>query len=301
MKTKIAITVITIIAFVGLMTLALLDVKVDLENSWDPPQYTEEGTIQTGMSAYALFSEALDNYYSAEDVIFVRSLDFTAGSGVLILGTQQTIEITKFSGNSVFHQVTKQGYLAGASNEGYRFYFDGTNGYEYKEDSETRFPELGVEDWDGLSYGPYQDEEMTSQQKADDLRQFSSYVITEDTLSASHDDNVYLLDGKYYISITINCMDIELNGVQAAVEESIMSGLGATAEPGSFLWREDTVIFLEITKIGDDYFFTARNMKENYSARQSGLRVPCTQSISGSYAYDQSVVAITDDEKMNLA
>lgn len=144
--------IITIVlAFVIVLSMTLMlsscdKTKVELENSWDVPDYTTEGTVVSSMSAIALFLEALDNYYAADNVVFVRSMDFVAG----VVGTQQTIEITKFNNDKVFHQSTKQGTGAGKTNEGTRFYFNGTNAYKVVEDSSTRFPSLGTEDWSGM-------------------------------------------------------------------------------------------------------------------------------------------------------
>ena len=149
---KIIFVVLIILALTAMTVIALLDgPKVDLENSWDPPEYKEEGTIQSGMSAYTMFMAALENYYDAEHLVFLRSLDFHAAASVLVVATQQTIELTKFNSDKVFHQVTKQGTLLGASFEGHRFYYDGNDAFDFTEASSTRFPELGVEDWDGLA------------------------------------------------------------------------------------------------------------------------------------------------------
>ena len=299
---KIIFVVLIILALTAMTVIALLDgPKVDLENSWDPPEYKEEGTIQSGMSAYTMFMAALENYYDAEHLVFLRSLDFHAAASVLVVATQQTIELTKFNSDKVFHQVTKQGTLLGASFEGHRFYYDGNDAFDFTEASSTRFPELGVEDWDGLAYAPYVSEKFTTAEKLDDLRLFSSYTINESTLSQNHDDNVYKLNNKYYISITLDCMEISVGGIQAAVEESIMDALGDAAQAGSFRWEADTVIYLEITEVGGEYFITARNMQETYSAIQQGIRVGVNQTISGTYSYNASDADITEAEKMNKA
>jgi hypothetical protein len=274
------------------------DIDYNLESSWDVPDYTS-GEVQSGMSAYDLFVEALENYEAAENFVYMRSFEFDAGA----IGTQQSMEVTKFSGDEAFYEVTKQGTSLGKVNYGNRFYSDGTTMHEIPSadrDSETKFPSLGNADWSGLEYGDYEGD-MTLSEKYVDLKKFSDYVITRDTLSDSHDDKVYEYNDKYYICITIDCMGIEEGTTQLAVEDAIMDGLGDKAVAGSFEWEGDTKIYMEITMVEDEPYITAKNMREFYKAVQAILPVSCQQVTSGTYSYNPEDCVITDLEKMNLA
>jgi len=299
---KIIIVVVIMVSFLGFMTLSLLGANPKLENSWTPPDYETLGVEQADLNALSLFNEALQNYYDAENVIFVRSLNFKAGLGLLSVATQQTIEITKINGDETFHQVTKQGTLLGKTNEGYRFYASGTNGYEFKEDNDTRFPKLGVEDWSELTYEPYAGT-LSLTDRVDELKRFLDYTINLDALSSNHNNKVYKYKNKFYLSFTINCMNTPLGGIHSAVEESIMNALGDNALPGTFEWKADTKLYIEISLIDGKYLITARRLEENYAAKQpsSNLTIQTLQSISGSYSYNSLYTAITEAEKMNLA
>jgi len=276
------------------------DEKPELSNSWDVPDYATQGEIEDGLSALTVFNEALQNYYDAENMVFIRSMDFDAGA----IATQQTIDITKFNGDLAFTQGTKQGTVAGKSFDANRFYYDGTNAYQCPvrgDDAESRFPALGTENWEGLTYSPYDDSEKSVETKLTEIRNFTLYVINQDTLADSHDDKVYELDDKYYICLTIDCMGIEEDTTQKVVEEDIMRGLGDTAKPGTFEWVSDTKLYLEITEIDGEYYITARSLQENYKAVQTILPVTCVQVTSGTYSYDAEVAQITAAEKMDKA
>lgn len=304
MKKLLIVMLISIIAVTLLLASGCEKEPVTLENSWDVPDYVTSGTVVSGLSALTVFNEALANYNDAEYMTFIRSMDFDAG----IAGKQQTIDITKYNNGSTFTQGTKQGTGAGESYDATRFYYDGTNAFECKvrEDAaETRFPALGTEDWSGLTYAAYDATDKSVSDKLTEIKRFSLYVFNLDTLSDNHNDSVYLLDGKYYICLTIDCMDITTGGVQKAVEDDIMSGLGANAVAGSFEWKADTKLYMELTKIDDQFYITARNLQENYQAdqKQFGIDIPveCTQVTSGTYAYEESYSEITDLEKMDKA
>lgn len=274
---------------------------VELSTSWEVPDYIGEGEVVEGLNALEIFDLALENYYEAEYMVFVRSMDFRAP---LISTTQQTIDITKCYGDEVFTQGTKQGSGFGKSHDATRFYYDGANAYELKirgKDAEQRFPALEQEDWSDLTYSEYDDSEKDLETKLEEIRNFTLYVINEDTLADDHDNKVYEMDDKYYICLTIDCMDIELGTTQKAVEEDIMRGLGDTAKEGTFEWKSNTKLYLEITEIDDKYYITARSLQENYSAVQAVLPVTCDQITSGTYSYDADDAAITDKEKMDKA
>ncbi len=249
---KIIVVIVTIAALGALVFLGASGATVELENSWDPPDYQEEGSEAEGLSALELFNQALENYYNAEYFIHMFSLDFKAGLGSITVATQQTIEIVKYAKGKVFNQVTKQGTGLGKVYEGNRFYFDGTEGYSIEESSKDRFPKLGDEDWEGLEYSVYSSTEKTAAKNAESIVNFSSYVIDEANLSPAHNDKVYFLSGKYYFSITINCLGIQTGTIQKVIEDGIMAALGDNAVPGSFAWKEDTVLSLEVTKIGGE-------------------------------------------------
>ncbi|MGI6213345.1 MAG: hypothetical protein ACOYIQ_02190 [Christensenellales bacterium] len=300
---KIILVVIIIAALGAMVFIASSDVQVNLETSWTPPDYETEGTVVEGLSAYEVFTQALENYYNAENFIFMASFDFKAGLPPFVLATQQTIEITKYQNGKVFHQVTKQGTGLGKVNEGYRFYFDGENGYEINESSKDRFPALGTEDWSGLEYAAYENEEKTSAQEAENIVNFSRYVITPETLADTHNDKVYQMGGKYYLSLTVNCLGIETGTVQSVIEEAIIDGLGSNVVPGTLTWLQDSVLTLEITKISGQYYITARRLSEKYQAKQAGTGAVTSseQYFSGTYAYTAGVSTITAEELMNLA
>lgn len=300
---KIIVVVIIIAALGGMVFLGAGSAGVVLENSWTPPDYQTEGSVVEGLGAYDLFSQALDNYNNADNFIHVFSLDFKAGLLPLVLATQQTIEIVKHQNGKVFKQVTKQGTGLGEVYEGSRFYFDGTNGYEFVDTTEERFPKLGEENWAGLEFASYSNEEKTIEEKVEDVLNFSSYVIDEDNLSLAHDDKVYLLDGKYYISITIKCLGIQTGTVQKSVEDAIMGALGDNIIPGSLVWKADSVLSLEISKIDGKYYITASHLFEKYTAKQAGTNINTggEQTTSGTYAYSASAAAITTEELLNLA
>lgn len=299
---KIISIILSIILIISLTALATgcKKQKVELKNSWDVPDYINQGSVVEGKSALTLFNEALENHNNAEFMTYIRSMDFDAG----IVATQQTIDITKISSGKVFTQGTKQGTAAGKTNDASRFFYDGTKAYELKvkdKDSETRFPELGSEDWSGLEYSDYDTTDKSVSDKLKDIKNFSLYVINEDTLADSHDDKVYKYNDKYYICLTINCMGIDEGTTQKDVEEDIMRGLGSTAKSGTFEWVSDTKIYLEITEDQGKYYFSARNQQENYKAVQAILPVTCEQVVSGTYAFDSENAEITAEEKLNKA
>ncbi len=298
------IVVIVIVAALGVMVfLGAGDAGVVLKNSWTPPDYQTEGSIVEGLGAYDLFTQALDNYNNANNFAHVFSLDFKAGLLPIVLASQQTIEIVKYQEGKVFKQVTKQGTGLGEVYEGSRFYFDGTNGYEVVDTTEDRFPELGDEDWTGLEFAPFSSENETAIEKAEDILNFSSYVIDEDNLSPSHNDKVYLLDGKYYISITINCLGIQTGTIQKSVEDAIMGALGDNIIPDTLVWKADSVLTLEISKIDGNYYITASSLYEKYTAKQAGTNINTggEQTTSGTYAYTSAAATITSEELLKLA
>lgn len=297
MKKIISFIIISIIVFsVTLLSCGCNKHEYTLENSWEVPDYTS-GEVKDGLSALSVFNKALENYNNAEYITYIRSMDFEAG----IFANQQTIDITKFYENEIFYQGTKQGEKLGKSNVGQRFYYDGVDAYEIYEDSEERFPSLGTEKWDDLEYKKYNAEELSVEDKLKDLRNFTLYTINEDTLSDNHDDKVYNYDDKLYICLTFDCMNIETDGIQKAVEEAIMKGLGSSAKPGTFEWKSDTKLYLEITEIDNEYYITARNLQENYQAVQAIAPVECNQITSGRISYSESDSQIIDSEKLNLS
>ncbi len=299
---KIIVVRVVILALGALIFLGASGATVELENSWTPPDYQEEGEVVAGLSALDVFLQAVDNYYNAEYFKHVYSLDFKAGLGSIPLATQQTIEIVKFEKGKIFNQVTKQGSGLGKTNEGSRFYFDGSEGYSISEDSKERFPKLGEEDWEGLQFSVYSSAEKTATEKAISVKKFTSYIIDADNLSPAHNDKVYLLGGKYYFAITINCLGIDAGTIQKVVEDGIMDALGDNAEPGSFAWKEDTVLSLEVSKIGEGYYITASNLNEKYTAKQSnGIVTTGGQVTSGTFSYSASAAIISTEELLNLA
>ena len=98
---KKAINILIILSLIISMGVIMSSCRrdVELSTSWEVPDYIGEGEVVEGLNALEIFDLALENYYEAEYMVFVRSMDFRAP---LISTTQQTIDITKCYGDEVF-------------------------------------------------------------------------------------------------------------------------------------------------------------------------------------------------------
>ncbi len=271
-----------------------------LETSWEVPDY-ESGEVVADMSAFDLYIDAVENYYNEDYIWYGRSFSFEAGGG--ILATQQSVEITKYNNGNIFNQIVKDGTKLGKEDLGRRYYYDASDNKTYQaesKDDKTNFATIADANWAGLSDYAEKDTGDDATASANDKMAFTSYVITSrDNLSSSHNDTVYKIGDKYYICMTIKCMEIEEGTVQATVEQEIEDGLGSTVEAGSFLWLADTIIIIEIEEVDGVMLPTAKNMEESYEAKQAAM-VSSHQITSGKYTYSEEAAEITDEELNNL-
>lgn len=288
---------ILLISMIGLVFLCGCSKKVQA-SKWDVPDY-KKGKVVEG-SAIDIAMAAIKNYENADYLNYKKSMYFKTGfSKEVDLAWQNSLEETIIYKNSFFYEEIAEGGGINDAFSGKRIYGNGTDVYEMYEKNKKKFPNLKSQDWSSLKYKNLKVKDYRSKMK--EIQKFTNYVINKNTLSKNHDDKVYELDGKHYISITMNCMDITLNKDQKAVEQEIFQALGEKATPGSFKWVKDTVWIFEITYDDDKPYITALSLKEDYQADQGHLPCICDQIITGTISYDKDDAKISNERLMELA
>lgn len=302
MKMKKLIVVFALCAVFVVGALSLTACKTQLGDLNVDTDYTKF-PVAENYNAYdmlqSLYSQWTgDSYYRYETFHFEAT---ALGLG----GERNTQMINKVTPDYVFYQQYAVGTGLAAINEAERYYFD-KNGaqkgifIEKKLSYDSKKGEMtlknGWSDWKD-----YAREEPISERVANARGHLTTYIFdTRDCLSEKHDDKVYFdkNTGTYYFTITFDCSDEKMNGLQTEARDEFIHNTGAENE--GFGMEQDTTLQVRAREIAGvmRMIYFCRTEKYFGKKKVGGLiDVKAQQQCISVFDYDSAKYALSADEK----
>lgn len=252
--------------------------------------------VAEGLSAYDLVMEAYENW--CNDTNYVRDERFSFSAGVF--ASRNTHLIRKVKGGEIYSQEIIYGTGLDSGSCTKKYYFDGSNAYftnvagtkHINYDKENNV--LTTTDWG--TYAPFTGDVR------EENRVLTEHMTTYDLssrgyLAAEHDDKVYIDDGVYYCTLTIDCSEEMMKTVHRAALDEFLANTGAKEEGFTC---ENTTINFAIENIGGKMKLVIWKRNEVYSGKHSAVPVTvnCQQTCLTYFTYGNA--EITSDDLAGL-
>lgn len=305
MKRGNIIRVITVLLAIAASACALtscggLDNEIVIDGL--PSSYENMETAEN-MSAYALYCEAHAAYLDEDDYKLTRYYDFSTVSGVN--QNMQIKTVRKISGGAVYNEEVVLGAGILSLNEGKKVYFKGGDAYSLYFNDKKKVPGTGedvfaVSEW--ADFGAYDADRYGEAEKTE--RTFRTGMVSYDLsdpayLSADSADTVYVHEGVYYFTLTVDCSDSAMAGVQRAVAEGIAEK--TASKPEDMKMKSNTTIQAAVKSVDGKMKFTYLKINESYSGKLSFFNADCATMYYNILEYGAEASAITAAEMRNLA
>lgn len=258
----------------------------------------DEANVVEGMSAYDLIMEAYKNWIADENYVREEYFKFSANKGVI--ATRDSYLVRKVVGDKIYSQEIIYGQGLDSGSCAKRYYFDGQNAYYLNNTDKgdlikDEAGNLSTKEW-GTFTAFEGDVEKENYSMTQHLTTYD--FSTRDNLSANHNDKVYLVDGVYYCTMTLDCSIEAMTTVHKAAFEEFLDMTGAKEEGFTI---EDTTIDFAIAEIDGKMKFLIWKRNEKYSGKHATVPIPvsCEQTCLSYYSYGEAV--ITNEDLLNLA
>ncbi len=250
--------------------------------------------VAEGMSAYDLVMEAYKNWCNDENYVRDEYFSFAANDGAV--ATRNTHLIRKIKGDEIYSQEIIFGTRFDKGSCTKKYYFDGENAYftnvagkkhiSYDKANNV----LSTTDWGKFApfTGDVQEENRVL------TEHMTTYDISSrDYLSKDHDDTVYVADGIYYCTITIDCREEIMKTVHRAALDEFLANTGAKEEGFSC---EDTTIDFAIAEIDGVMKMLIWKRNEKYSGNHASffISVGCEQTCLAYFSYGNAEITSQD-------
>lgn len=262
---------------------------------------TDEQYLVEGMSAYDLIMEAYANWCADDGYVRRERFAFTARMTGASVATRQTNMIRKVSGDEIYSQEVILGTGMDGGTKAIRYYFDGQSAWELEN---TDGSDISIDEASGLPVASEWGEFVPYGGDVDaQNRTLTEHLTTYDFssreyLSDAHNDGVFLIDGTYYCTMTLDCSTEMMDTVHKAAKDEFLANTGAKDEGFSI---EDTTIDFAIKEIDGQYKFVAWRRNEKYEGTHSTIPFPvsCEQTCYSTYSYEG--YEIDAEDLLNLA
>lgn len=255
--------------------------------------------VAEGMSAYDLVMEAYNNWIEDKNYVREEYFAFAANDGVI--ATRDTHLIRKVVGSEIYSQEIIYGTGLDGGSCAKKYYFDGTNAYftnntnkkDLSMDKDTKA--LSTASWGEFApfTGDVQEENRVLTQH------LTTYDLSSrDYLADEHDDRVYLSEGVYYCTLTIDCSEQMMTTVHRAAFEEFLANTGAKEEGFSC---NNTTIDFAIAEVDGKMKFMIWKRNEVYSGRHASvpIKVNCQQTCLSYYTYGTAEITADDLAGLN--
>lgn len=255
--------------------------------------------VADGMSAYDLVMEAYENWCNDTNYVREEFFSFAANDGVI--ATRDTHLIRKVKGDEIYSQEIIYGTGFDSGSCAKKYYFDGTNAYftnntnakDLTMDEDTK--ELSTASWG--EFAPFTGD--VAEENRVLTEHMTTYDLTSrDYLADEHDDKVYIADGVYYCTITIDCSEEAMKTTHRAALDEFLANTGAKE---SGFTCENTTIDFAIGKIDGKMKILIWKRNEVYSGRHSAfpIKVNCKQTCLAYFTYGTAVITADDLAGLN--
>lgn len=255
--------------------------------------------VAEGMSAYELVMEAYNNWIVDKNYVREEYFAFAANDGMI--ATRDTHMIRKVAGDEIYSQEIIYGTGLDGGSCAKKYYFDGTSAYftnntnkkDLAMDETTKA--LSTKSWG--EFAPF-----TGDVKEEN-RVLTAHMTTYDLsdknyLAAEHDDRVYLSEGVYYCTLTIDCSEEMMKTVHRAAFEEFLANTGAREEGFSC---NNTTIDFAIAEIDGKMKLLIWKRNETYSGKHSAvpITVSCKQTCLAYFTYGGATITADDLAGLN--
>lgn len=252
--------------------------------------------VAEGISAYDLVMEAYENWCNDENYVRDEYFSFAANDGVL--ATRDTHLIRKIADGKIYSQEIIYGTGQDKGSCAKKYYFDGKNAYytnntnvkDLNMDEETK--DLSTASWG--TFAPFTGD------VAEENRVLTEHMTTYDLsereyLSAEHDDRVYVNDGIYYCTLTIDCREETMKTTHRAALDEFLANTGAVEDGFTC---ENTTIDFAIANIDGKYKILIWKRNEDYSGNYMlgplPIKVSCQQTCLAYFTYGNAKITADD-------
>lgn len=297
MKNKfIVLAVLAIMCFSLVFAVACGDNYTQLKAKDENLGNYEGLEVAEGLSAYDLVMEAYQNWCNDENYVRDEYFSFSAG----VFASRNTHLIRKVKGEEIYSQEIIYGTGLDSGSCTKKYYFDGSNAYftnvagskhiKYDKDNNV----LTTTDWGTFApfTGDVQEENRVM------TEHMTTYDLTSrEYLADEHDDTVYVDEGVYYCTLTIDCSEETMKTVHRAALDEFLANTGAKEE--GFTCQNTTIDFA-IEKIGGKMKLVIWKRNEAYSGKHASISVTvnCKQTCLTYFTYDNA--EITSDDLAGL-
>lgn len=290
----IAVIAVFAVSFVACAKEGSTDIKASDENLGN----YEGLDVAEGMSAYDLIMEAYNNWINDTNYVRDETFKFQAGN----FATRDSHLVRKVVGDKIYSEEIIYGTGMDSGSCAKRYYFDGENAYNLIN---TNKKDLTFDkDTGKLSTSKWGDFAPFTGDVKEENRVMTEHLTTYDFskkeyLSDKHDDKVYVKDGIYYCTMTLDCSTEMMTTVHRAALDEFLSMTGAKEEGFTI---EDTTIDFAIANVDGKYKFMIWKRNEKYQGNHKDIgfiKVSCEQTCLSYYTYNTA--EITAQDLLNLA
>ena len=252
--------------------------------------------VAEGLSAYDLVTEAYENW--CNDTNYVRDEKFSFSAG--IFASRNTHLIRKIKGEEIYSQEIIYGTGLDTGSCTKKYYFDGDDAYftNVAGTKHINFDQgnnlLTTTDWG--TFAPFTGDVREENRVL--TEHMTTYDLTSrEYLADEHDDKVYVDDGVYYCTLTIDCSEEMMKTVHRAALDEFLANTGAKEEGFAC---ENTTIDFAIEKIDGKMKPVIWKRNEVYSGKHSSVPVTvnCQQTCLAYFTYGNA--EITSDDLAGL-
>lgn len=255
--------------------------------------------VAEGKSAYDLVMEAYENWCNDTNYVREEYFSFAANNGSI--ASRNTHLIRKVVDEEIYSQeiIYGTGFDKGSCTK--KYYFDGTNAYFTNVEGKKHITYdkannlLSTTDWG--TFAPFTGD--IAEENRVMTEHMTTYDLTSrDNLSSKHDDTVYVADGVYYCTITIDCREEIMKTTHRAALDEFLANTGAKEEGFTC---EDTTIDFAIAEIDGKMKLLIWKRNEKYSGKHASFSIPvnCQQTCLTYFTY--GTAEITSDDLAGLS
>lgn len=308
---KILVVLAVIVLFI-VLTVTLLSCSKDrLKVNYDIDFDTAFNTYSKadGLSAYDVFVSAYDNYVNDRNYSFTEYFDFNAKivAGIEV-ATQQRKIIKKVDGEKVYESRVVVGTGEGKENKASKFYFDGTKAYEINIDDKKIVPNKGSgeEIFNVTDYGSFSPYKGSASELETTIKEYREKICYYDFtkreyLSDKHDDNVYIKDDIYFLTISFDSSKEAMNSFNSASRDAFISSLGiADKDKDTLKLTEDSIYKMAIVKSSGKYRIIGMQLIETYEGKAKGVTAKAQNKDTFIFNYTEKAYKINSEDIAGL-
>lgn len=302
----IAVIVLSIVLTVTLLSCTKDRLKINYDIDFDTAFDTYSKA--DGLSAYDVFVSAYNNYVSDRNYSFTEYFDFNAKALGLDVATQQRKIIKKVDGEKVYESRVVVGTGEGKENKASKFYFDGTKAYEINIDDKKIVPNKGSgeEIFNVTDYGSFSPYKGSASELETTIKEYREKICYYDFtkreyLSDKHDDNVYIKDDIYFLTISFDSSKEAMDSFNSASRDAFISSLGiADKDKETLKLTEDSIYKMAIVKSSGKYRIIGMQLIETYEGKAKGFTAKAQNKDTFIFNYTEKAYKINSEDIAGL-